>query len=75
MLNFAKQMIGGTLVTHQTGPDGQVCRKVLINEGVSIEKEYYFAILMDRAAQGPVFVARCGALPRRGGARAAAACA
>jgi len=53
----ASKMLGGTLVTHQTGPAGQLCSKLLINEGVSIEKEFYFAILMDRAHNGPCFVA------------------
>ncbi|MGK0187160.1 MAG: succinyl-CoA synthetase beta subunit [Verrucomicrobiales bacterium] len=53
----ASQMIGQTLVTHQTGEDGKLVRKVLIAESVDIEKEYYLAILMDREARSPVIVA------------------
>jgi len=54
---LAGKMLGNTLVTHQTGPDGQICNTVLINEGLSIESEKYFAILMDRTHNGPVMVA------------------
>lgn len=50
-------MLGAYLVTKQTGPEGQLCSKVLINEGLTIKKEYYFAILMDRKYNGPVLVA------------------
>lgn len=54
---MAAKMLGSTLVTHQTGPSGQPCNTVLINEGISIDNEMYFAILMDRAYNGPVLVA------------------
>jgi succinyl-CoA synthetase beta subunit len=54
---MAKEMIGNTLVTKQTGEEGQVCAKVLINEGIDIFSEKYFSILMDRAYGGPVMVA------------------
>lgn len=53
---FANQMIGDVLVTHQTGEQGQLCQKVLVNEGITITDEKYFAILMDRAFNGPVLV-------------------
>ena len=53
---YVAKMLGGTLTTKQTGPEGQLCTKVLINEGIFIEKELYFAILMDRAFNGPVVV-------------------
>ena len=53
----AAKMLGAKLVTKQTGADGQLCSKVLVNEGITIDKEYYFAILMDRAHGGPVLVA------------------
>ena len=53
----ASQMIGQTLVTHQTGEEGKLVRKVLIAQSVDIEKEYYLAILMDRESRGPVIVA------------------
>jgi succinyl-CoA synthetase beta subunit len=53
----AAKMLGYKLVTKQTGAEGQLCSKVLVNEGITIDKEYYFAILMDRAHGGPVLVA------------------
>jgi succinyl-CoA synthetase beta subunit len=53
----AAKMLGAKLVTKQTGAAGQLCSKVLVNEGITIDKEYYFAILMDRAHGGPVLVA------------------
>ncbi len=54
---FTKRMLGYKLTTHQTGPDGALCQKVLVNEGITINSEKYLAILMDRAANGPVIVA------------------
>lgn len=54
---FAKQMLGETLVTHQTGPDGKVVNKVLVAESVEIKRELYFAILIDRAISAPLIVA------------------
>ena len=50
--SYAKKMLGDALVTHQTGDEGQLCQKVLINEGITIDSEFYFAILMDRAVDG-----------------------
>ena len=55
--DIAAKMIGQTLVTHQTGPEGRVVNQVLVAESVEIEKEFYFAILMDRATGAPVIVA------------------
>jgi succinyl-CoA synthetase beta subunit len=46
--DIAGKMIGQTLVTHQTGPEGKLVSKVLIAKSVDITKEYYFAILFDR---------------------------
>jgi succinyl-CoA synthetase beta subunit len=46
---IAKQIIGMTLVTHQTGPEGRKVHQVLIEEGCNIAKEYYVAALVDRA--------------------------
>jgi succinyl-CoA synthetase beta subunit len=54
---LADKMLGQTLVTHQTGPDGRVVRKVLISESVEIARELYFAILIDRAISAPMIVA------------------
>ena len=46
---IAGQMLGQTLVTHQTGPEGKLVSKVLIAKSVDITKELYFAILFDRS--------------------------
>lgn len=58
----AKGILGGTLVTHQTGPDGKRVNKVLIAEdvyypGENEPKEYYMSILLDRATGTPVIMA------------------
>jgi len=53
----AKKMLGQVLVTKQTGPEGKEVRRVLVEEGISIVAEYYVALLLDRAAQAPVFIA------------------
>ena len=58
----SKAILGGTLVTHQTGPAGKVVNKVLIAEdvyypGASEPKEYYMSILLDRATSRPVIMA------------------
>lgn len=45
---LTKKMIGMTLVTHQTGPEGKVVQKVFIEQGCNIAKEYYVACLVDR---------------------------
>jgi succinyl-CoA synthetase beta subunit len=54
---LASQMLGQTLVTHQTGPEGKVVSKVLVVEAVDISRELYFAILLDRATSTPVIIA------------------
>ena len=46
--DLTKKMIGMTLVTHQTGPEGKVVNKVYIEAGCNIKKEYYVACLLDR---------------------------
>jgi len=56
-LEFANRMINNTLVTIQTGPAGREVKTVYFTEGAEIEKEYYLAILMDRATSVPVVVA------------------
>ena len=55
--DIAGRMIGQTFVTHQTGPEGRTVNQVLVAESVEIEKEFYFAILMDSATGAPVVVA------------------
>ncbi len=54
---LATKMLGNTLVTHQTGAAGRVVRKVLVAESVEIAKEYYFAIVLDRAIGAPMIIA------------------
>ncbi len=53
----ASKMIGMTLVTHQTGPEGRTVRRVLIEEGLPIKKEFYLGIVVDRVSQRPVIMA------------------
>ncbi|KAF4322249.1 hypothetical protein BBO99_00002268 [Phytophthora kernoviae] len=55
--DFAKKMLGETLVTKQTGEKGIEVAKVFLMERVWMRREMYFSILMDRASQGPVMVA------------------
>ncbi|HEV7240602.1 MAG TPA: ADP-forming succinate--CoA ligase subunit beta [Thermoanaerobaculia bacterium] len=47
---LTKKMLGMTLVTHQTGPEGRVVHKVLIEEALNIDKELYLAVTLDRAS-------------------------
>jgi len=47
----ATEILGMQLVTHQTGPEGQKVRRLLIEDGADIKKEYYVAVLTDRATQ------------------------
>lgn len=56
-IKIAKEMFGITLVTHQTGPEGQKVRRVYIEEGSNIEKEYYLSLILDRATSSLVFIA------------------
>ncbi|KAK8134025.1 hypothetical protein PG984_006037 [Apiospora sp. TS-2023a] len=53
---FADQMIGHKLVTKQTGAAGRLCNSVYVCERKFARREFYLAILMDRASQGPVIV-------------------
>ena len=53
----AGQMLGMTLVTAQTGPDGRVVSRLLVEEALDIEKELYLGVLIDRAAQRPLIMA------------------
>jgi len=54
--DLAKKMLGMTLVTHQTGPEGRVVRRLLIEEGANITKEYYLAVVVDRVLQRAVMM-------------------
>jgi succinyl-CoA synthetase beta subunit len=53
---IAAKMLGMTLVTHQTGPEGRVVHRLLIEETLPIEKELYLGILVDRGEGKPVFM-------------------
>lgn len=53
---IASKMLGEVLVTHQSGEEGKEVRKVLVAASVDIDKEFYFAILMDRETERPVIV-------------------
>src|SRR6201998_2567730 len=54
---IAGKMLGMKLVTQQTGPEGRIVRRLLIEETLPIEKELYLGILVDRAEGKPVFMA------------------
>ena len=54
---LAGEILGMQLVTHQTGPAGQKVRRLLIEEGADIQKEYYVSALTDRASQRVAFMA------------------
>ncbi len=54
---IAAKMLGMTLVTHQTGPEGRVVQRLLIEETLPIERELYLGIVLDRAQGKPVFMA------------------
>ena len=54
---LARNMIGMTLVTHQTGPEGRVVGRVLVEEGLQMQRELYLSVLLDRAAGKPVMMA------------------
>ncbi len=52
-----REILGMTLVTHQTGPGGRVVRKVLVEEGMQIQKEFYLGVVIDRSKARPVVMA------------------
>ncbi|MDE1545060.1 ADP-forming succinate--CoA ligase subunit beta [Dechloromonas agitata] len=54
---YASQILGMQLITHQTGPEGQKVRNLLIEEGADIQHEYYVAALTDRATQSVAMMA------------------
>jgi succinyl-CoA synthetase beta subunit len=54
---IASKMLGMTLITHQTGPEGRIVKRLLIEETLPIEKELYLGIVIDRAEARPVFMA------------------
>jgi len=54
---IAKEMIGMTLVTHQTGPEGKLVRSILVEEALDIARELYIGVVIDRAKEAPVVMA------------------
>nr|WP_272879875.1 ADP-forming succinate--CoA ligase subunit beta [Sulfoacidibacillus ferrooxidans] len=54
---YAKELLGKTLVTHQTGPEGKVVRRLLIESLTDIKKEYYVGLVVDRAIGRVVMMA------------------
>jgi succinyl-CoA synthetase beta subunit len=55
--HLARAMIGMRLVTHQTGPEGRIVARVLVEEGLQIARELYLGLVIDRAAARPVLMA------------------
>lgn len=54
---FAGRMLGSKLVTHQTGPEGKIVQRVLIEEGIDIARELYLGIVLDRSVSKLVIMA------------------
>ncbi|TXD43786.1 ADP-forming succinate--CoA ligase subunit beta [Lujinxingia vulgaris] len=54
---IATELLGSTLVTHQTGPEGQVVRRLYVESGVDISRELYLGMVVDRARDGVVLMA------------------
>ena len=54
---LAAEMIGMRLVTHQTGPEGRIVKRLLVEEGLQIARELYLGLVIDRAAERPVLMA------------------
>ncbi|KAL2919548.1 succinate--CoA ligase beta chain [Polyrhizophydium stewartii] len=55
--DYAEKMIGNKLFTKQTGAAGRICNSVYVVERLYVRREFYFAVVMDRATQGPVIIA------------------
>jgi len=55
--SLAQEILGMTLVTHQTGPEGKLVQKVYIEEGAAIVDELYLSVVLDRAKEMPVIIA------------------
>ncbi len=50
----AQKMMGMRLVTHQTGPDGQIVHRILVEKGLRIKRELYLGVVLDRSSERPV---------------------
>ncbi|HYD47533.1 MAG TPA: ADP-forming succinate--CoA ligase subunit beta, partial [Terriglobales bacterium] len=56
---FAEKILGQPLVTHQTGPEGRIVRRVLVEEGCNIARELYLGVVLDRASGWVTIMASC----------------
>lgn len=54
---YASEILGKVLVTHQTGPEGKEVKRLLIEQGCDIKKEYYVGVVVDRATESVVMMA------------------
>ncbi|UOB21403.1 ADP-forming succinate--CoA ligase subunit beta [Macrococcus armenti] len=54
--SYAKELLGKVLVTHQTGPEGKEVKRLLVEEGCDIQKEYYLGFVLDRATDSVVLM-------------------
>jgi len=54
---LATEILGMQLVTHQTGPEGKKVNKIYIEDGADIKDEFYLSVVLDRAAEMPIFMA------------------
>src|ERR671918_1971108 len=54
--NAAKAMIGMRLITYQTGPEGQIVQRVLIEQGLKVKRELYLGLVIDRSTERPVIM-------------------
>ncbi len=55
--DYAQKILGNILVTHQTGPEGKEVKRLLIEQGCDIKKEYYLGLILDRATSRVTFMA------------------
>ncbi len=56
-IGYAKEILGMTLISPQTGPEGTLVRKILIEEGINIKDTFYLAFILDREKHQPVLMA------------------
>lgn len=54
--SYAKELLGKVLVTHQTGPEGKEVKRLLVEKGCDIKKEYYLGFVLDRATDSVVLM-------------------
>jgi succinyl-CoA synthetase beta subunit len=54
---YAEELLGSNLVTHQTGPDGQTVERLYIEQGVDIDEELYLSLIVDRGQEGIMVMA------------------